>query len=108
MGMTAEKHRSRVRRMITNARNDVVEVGFIKKDGTERVMRVFKDMKVERDGVSKSHKEGARVRAVQNPNLINVVDADKGAPRSINLDTTFMFKDGDKETRFALRDEWVD
>lgn len=69
------------RDLIQSAKGRFAAVTFIKKDGSTRVMRV-------QPAKLKYHVKGdAAAPSARHPHLMAVLDADKAAPRSINLAT---------------------
>lgn len=62
------------------------EVTFTKADGAERVIRI-EHGKLVAKGATKSGERATKTRKARHPNLLPVWDADKGAPRSVNLST---------------------
>lgn len=78
------------RALIAKAGGRFCTVTFIKKDGTLRQMRVqpakLKNH-IKGEAASDAGRRAARTRAERHPHLLPVWDAEKGAPRSINLAT---------------------
>lgn len=78
------------RKMIAAAKGRFVSVTFIKKDGSERVMRVQPatlKYHLKGDSASESARKAVQTRAERHPHLMPVWDADKAAARSVNLST---------------------
>lgn len=77
---------------------------FVKKDGTLRTMQVQPaalKFHVKGDDASDSAKQAVATRAARHPNLFNVWDVAKKAPRSINLDTVERITVDGKTHEFA-------
>ena len=78
------------RELIASAGGRFCAVTFTKKDGSERVMRVQPAKlrhHVKGDAATDAGKRAAATRAQRHPNLMPVWDAEKDAPRSVNLAT---------------------
>lgn len=78
------------RDLIRSAKGRFASVTFIKKDGNVREMRVQPDKlkyHVKGHSASPSAQRATETRKARHPNLMAVWDADKAAPRSINLAT---------------------
>ncbi len=76
------------RDLIRSAKGRFATVTFIKKDGSERVMRVQPaklKFHVKGDNAAPSARKAAETRKARHPHLMAVWDADKAAPRSVNL-----------------------
>ncbi|MEQ9565441.1 MAG: hypothetical protein RLN85_06450, partial [Pseudomonadales bacterium] len=83
---------NQIRALIETTGSRFISVEFRKKDGTLRRMLVNPaklpaEMRADNGNKSESHVRGAQTRKAQNPNLLNVWDHHKDAPRSINLAT---------------------
>lgn len=80
----------KMKALIASAGGQFAGVVFTKKDGTLRTMNVQPaklKFEVKGDAASDSAKQAVATRAARHPNLYNVWDVSKKAPRSINLDT---------------------
>ena len=78
------------RALIASAGGRFATVTFIKKDGSERVMRVQPaalKYHVVGEAASEAAKKAIETRAQRHPNLLPVWDAEKAATRSVNLAT---------------------
>lgn len=78
------------RDLIQSAKGRFAAVTFIKKDGSTRVMRVQPaklKYHVKGDAAAPSARQAVETRKARHPHLMAVWDADKAAPRSINLAT---------------------
>lgn len=78
------------RELISSAGGRFSTVTFTKADGSERTMRVQPaklKFHVKGDAASESAQRAVKTRAKRHPNLFPVWDADKAAPRSVNLAT---------------------
>lgn len=78
------------RELICSAKGRFVAVTFIKKDGSVREMRVQPaklKYHVKGDAAAPSAQKAQETRKARHPHLMAVWDADKAAPRSINLAT---------------------
>ena len=76
--------------LIASAGGRFCAVTFTKKDGSERVMRVQPAKlrhHVKGDAATDAGKRATATRAQRHPNLMPVWDAEKDAPRSVNLAT---------------------
>lgn len=86
----AEPEYAQRRSLIASAKGRFASVTFIKKDGTERVMRV-QPAKLRRHvkgrGASQPAQRAAETRSERHPHLLPVWDTEKAAPRSVNLAT---------------------
>lgn len=76
---------------------DECAVTFIKKDGTERTMKISHTKLVEKQEqdkkeISEGAKKAAETRKKNHPNLLPVYDIDAGIIKSINLDTLSYIK----------------
>lgn len=83
---------AQIRALIETAGSRFVSVEFRKVDGSTRRMlvnpaKLRSEMQHDNGNKSESHIRGAATRKAQNPNLLNVWDHHKDAPRSINLAT---------------------
>ncbi|WP_407491865.1 hypothetical protein [Pseudooceanicola sp. MF1-13] len=78
------------RELIASSNGRICAVTFIKKDGSERVMKVQPaalKFHVKGDEATEAGRKAAETRAVRHPNLLPVWDAENKAPRSVNLAT---------------------
>lgn len=78
------------RDLIRSAKGRFATVTFIKKDGSTRVMRVQPakvKFHVKGDSAAPSARKATETRKSHHPHLMAVWDADKAAPRSVNLST---------------------
>lgn len=78
------------RDLIRSAKGSFAAVTFIKKDGSTRVMRVQPaklKYRVKGDAAAPSARRAVATHKARHPHLMAVWDADKAAPRSINLST---------------------
>ena len=78
------------REIIHSAKGRFASVTFVKKDGTERVMRVQPTtLKFHARGAAASEaaQKTVQTRAERHPHLMPVCDAEAQAPRSVNLAT---------------------
>ncbi|MGR3539930.1 MAG: hypothetical protein ACU0BS_00675 [Hasllibacter sp.] len=99
-----EAEREAKRGIIVAAGSRLAAVTFIKADGTLRRMSVQPAAlagRVKGDAASPSAQAAARTRAANNPHLLNVWDAQRQAPRSINLDTVLRIAADGREHLFA-------
>ncbi|OWY02310.1 hypothetical protein [Thioclava sp. IC9] len=83
------------RKLIASAKGRFASITFTKKDGTRRVMRVQPaTLRQHVKGVDASDagRRAAETRAQRHPNLLPVWDAEKKAPRSVNLATVSQIK----------------
>ena len=83
------KDRETIRSLIQSAGSRFCSITFVKVDGSHREMLIQPRVTsyIKGDEACDSARRAARHRAEANPNLINVWDVQKRAPRSINLDT---------------------
>lgn len=79
-----------IRALIKSAGSRFLTVEFFKVDGSFRKMQVqpmaLKN-RVKGAAASEQAQRAAATRSANNPNLLNVWDVQKRAPRSINMDT---------------------
>ena len=78
------------RELIRSAKGRFATVTFIKKDGSSRVMRVQPaklKFHVKGGQAAPSAQKAVETRKARHPHLMAVWDADKHAPRSVNLST---------------------
>lgn len=78
------------RALIASAGGRFCTVVFTKADGTERAMKVQPaalKFHIKGDAATEAGKKATATRAERHPHLLPVWDADKGAPRSVNLAT---------------------
>ncbi|TNF12808.1 MAG: hypothetical protein EP320_11115 [Rhodobacteraceae bacterium] len=86
------------RKLIASAKGRFASITFTKKDGTRRVMRVQpatlrQHVKgADASDASDAGRRAAEARAQRHPNLLPVWDAEKQAPRSVNLATVSQIK----------------
>lgn len=88
--------------------SDII-VSFIKKDGSERLMKInhkkfAEHMKEVNEEISKSVKKASETRKKNNPHLKPVWDVDKNGLRSINMDTVFKIETPDTIHYFPEKD----
>lgn len=81
----------------SNGGKAVVE--FIKKDGSTRLMAV--NLNIPEDMIEGTGEKSAAKRRDNFPNLLIVLDEEKGAIRSVNMDTIRSVKVRGQTTRFA-------
>ncbi|WP_088735425.1 hypothetical protein [Thioclava sp. F34-6] len=83
------------RKLIASAKGRFASITFTKKDGTRRVMRVQPAtlrQHLKGADASEAGRRAAETRAQRHPNLLPVWDAEKKAPRSVNLATVSQIK----------------
>jgi len=88
---------SEIRSLVEAQGSKIISVEFIKKDGTLRKMLVQNAATrthVKGEAASEQAKRAAATRALNHPNLLNIFDMDRGAIRSINMDTLIRIKCG--------------
>lgn len=86
----AEADYKEKRELIASSAGRICAVTFIKKDGSERVMKVQPaalKFHVKGDDATDAGRKAAATRAIRHPNLFPVWDAENKAPRSVNLAT---------------------
>lgn len=92
------------RDLIASAKGRICAVTFIKKDGSERIMKVQPaalKFHVKGDEATEAGRKAAATRAIRHPNLLPVWDAENNAPRSVNLATVTRIAVGGAVHRFA-------
>ncbi len=89
MPSKAQKYRQ-IKALAATAGARFLSCEFIKKDGTIRTMTIQPlalAKHVKGETASASAQQAAATRAERHPNLWNVWDVNKRAPRSVNMDT---------------------
>lgn len=85
------ERQARIRALLLGAGSHFASVEFVKKDGTIRTMLVQPATGPVRlaaaPQASEEGKAAAKIRAANNPHLLNIWDHAKAAWRSVNLDT---------------------
>jgi hypothetical protein len=86
-----------VREIVAGQGSRFTTVEFVKKDGTLRTMLVqhaATKFRVKGDAASESAQRATATRAAAHPNLLNIYDVDRGAIRSIDMNTVLTVKSG--------------
>ncbi|OOY11661.1 hypothetical protein BMG00_11200 [Thioclava marina] len=94
------------RKLIASAKGRFASITFTKKDGTHRVMRVQPAtlrQHVKGADASDAGRRAAETRAQRHPNLLPVWDAERKAPRSVNLATVSQIKVNGVTHEFCAR-----
>ena len=92
------------RDLITASGGRIVAVTFTKADGSERIMKVQPATlkpRTKGDAASDAGKRAVATRKARHPNLSPVWDAERGAPRSINLATVSRIATGGQVHTFG-------